>query len=119
MPASARFRTLPSFKVKGLNTFDKFRFPAKPSRGQFIEVSRVFGLLFIQHATLARTYTCARHLRTTRERCFGFLRQRAKAHVRDKERDIQLQGLRGTRPNGNRCGNIHSVQQRLARHLCR
>ncbi len=90
MTPGTRLGTLAALEVEGLHSLNQFDVPAESGGCELIEIARIGGLFFRQHAALAGTDTGTRKFRTGRERHLRFLRQRAEAHVRNEQRNAQL-----------------------------
>ena len=95
--SGSRLGTLPALEVEGLHLLQEFHLEAETPRGQLVEVATVLGLLLREHAALARADPRSRRFGALGQRRLRLFAERAKAHVRHEEGDLQPQRLGGTR----------------------
>ena len=105
--------------MKCLALFDCLEAVAESRRGELIEIAACGLLLLGKHPAFTRADTRPRHLRTRRERDFGFLAQSAEAHVAHEERDVQDEGLLGARTDDELGADGSVVEKRQACELRR
>ena len=95
MTARARLRSLTALEMKRLHLREQVFGEAELGRSQLIEVARVLGLFLWQHSAFAGADAGAGQFRAAGHGNLGLFRQGTEAHVRDEDRDVEMQRLLG------------------------
>ena len=117
MPPGAGLGALAALEVEGLHGLQLVPGEAETARGILVEVAAAGLLLLRQHAALAGADAGAGKLGAPRERDLGGLRERAEAHVRDDERNVERERLLRIGPDHHLGADRLVVQMRHAMEL--